>query len=464
MKHSRHERDSESGAAKRSPLRTGIAAALIGLVLVAAGLIAVPRLWPGGASGNAESPTPANQGVLQTVPLQAAPLLRNVSGGPIVKASHGANDFAFRLSAALLEDANTTESFVCSPYSVWLPLAALSGAVQEQYLDALKESLGLDGMTMEELNQAASRMLYDLTNEHGKELHGESAHTPLKIANAIFVDNTVTLKQSFAQTFLDFYRGTSMNVDFDSPDAVDAVNEWVSDNTGGLIPKIVESFDSETVAALANAIYFSDGWQSEFREENTAEDVFHTPGGDVTAQLMLRSGSHEPYYEDERLQATNLGFVNGGGLLVLLPKDDDAAGLLSSMDETYFQEILDGIEGRTGKLLLPRFSAKTGPLSLNDSLKALGVPLFERGSLTGGLLEDPEFPVWMDQVTHSAFIQADEKGVTAAAVTVMGLVGAAMPQPEPFEMICNRPFVFILYGDVYSTLKQILFTGVINTP
>ena len=41
--------------------------------------------------------------------------------------AYGANDFAFKLSAALVKNVND-ESFVCSPYSVWLPLAALVNA------------------------------------------------------------------------------------------------------------------------------------------------------------------------------------------------------------------------------------------------------------------------------------------------------------------------------------------------
>ncbi|MDR3139655.1 MAG: serpin family protein, partial [Treponema sp.] len=42
-------------------------------------------------------------------------------------ASRGANDFAFRLGAALAEQTGP-KNLVCSPLSVWLPLAALVNA------------------------------------------------------------------------------------------------------------------------------------------------------------------------------------------------------------------------------------------------------------------------------------------------------------------------------------------------
>jgi hypothetical protein len=35
---------------------------------------------------------------------------------------------------------------------------------------------------------------------------------------------------------------------------------------------------------------------------------------------------------------------------------------------------------------------------------------------------------------------------------------------ETFEMICNKPFVFVLYGSTYDGGAQVLFTGVVNEP
>jgi len=378
-------------------------------------------------------------------------------------AANGANDFAFRLSAILAQNAGS-ENFVCSPYSVWMPLAALVNATDTPHKADLLTALGAAGISQDDINKATSRMLYDLTKLRDKEY--KEYYNPLKIANAVFVGNKVTLRKEFAQAFMDYYRGTSINVDFSSHDAVDAVNRWASKNTGGLITNLVQQFDPSTVAVIANAIYFSDRWAWEFNSKETKEGVFHAPMGDTKALYMLREGKDQLYYEDEKVQAIPLRFKHDGGMYIILPKNGDAQTLLSSMTNKYFNEIQWDSFLAEGKLLLPRFSIQNDIKGLKEALQLLGVPLFDNESapLTGGLIEE-NIPVWLSDAIQRAVIHVDEKGTTAAAVTVMLGAGSAGPQPNiPFEMICDKPFVFILYERTYDGGNQILFTGMVNKP
>ena len=380
-----------------------------------------------------------------------------------VTAAKGANDFAFRLSAALLKSVGD-ENFVCSPYSAWLPLAALVNATDEAHKPALLSALGASGITAEDMNLASSRMLYDLTKQQSRDY--DNYYNPLKIVNAIFVDQNARLKRDFAQTFADYYRGTAINVDFKSPDAVAAVNQWASNNTDGLITDIIQKFDPDTVAAVANAVYFYDGWHWEFDARYTKGDTFHAPGGDTTAMFMVREGDEQPYYEDENVQAMPLYFKAGGGMLIILPKSGTATELLGSMTSEYLEKIQSDRELLTGKLLLPRFKIESGVMNLKDALTALGVPLFDEDAapLTGGLVER-NTPVWLSAAVQKAFIEVDEKGTTAAAVTILPAVDGLMPEPtEPFEMICDKPFAFILFERTSDAGDQILFTGVVNKP
>jgi serpin B len=350
-----------------------------------------------------------------------------------------------------------------------MPLAALVNATGEEFRPALLDALGASGLNPGDINWAASRMLYDLTNEKlrkNQDLPESPAESPIQIANAIFVDNNYTLRMEFAQLFMDFFRGEMMYVDFRSPDTVAAVNQWASDKTNGLIKKVVREFDPDTAAAIANAIYFSDNWTSQFNPSKTEQDIFYSPAGESTAYFMQLEKFDFSYFEDELTQAVSLGFSTGGGMSILLPKDGDATGLLSSMTSEYFERIQSDFIFARGKLSLPRFHIENNLDDLKGALTKLGVPLFDVVSapLTGGLIEE-EVPLWISEAVQVAMIEIDEEGATAAAVTIMVVPPGGLPPPETtFEMICNRPFVFILHGRTNDGGRQVLFTGVVNQP
>ena len=371
--------------------------------------------------------------------------------------ARGVNEFAFRLSAILSSNLEN-ENLVLSPFSVWVPLAALVNATDEQHKPALLEALSASGISAADINRAASRMMYDLTD-------GESNESPLKIANAIFVDYNVTLRTDFAQMFMDYFRGTMMNLDFMSQAAIDAVNEWAYDNTDGMITDLVDEFDGETIAAIGNAIFFKDSWSREFDPEDTKEDIFYSPLGEQTVDFMQRNGRGQIYYEDDYVQAIHLSYVEGGGMYIILPRDGNATEMLSSMTIEGFENISQNTYLATGQLALPRFTIESSIDSLTDALITLGVPLF--GPLSAplnGLVYESFDLIFLGNSIQKAKIVVDEEGTTAAAATIFDVEVESIPDPEPtFEMIVDSPFVFVLVENTTDGGKQVLFTGVVNT-
>ncbi|MCL2388428.1 MAG: hypothetical protein FWC89_12915 [Defluviitaleaceae bacterium] len=378
----------------------------------------------------------------------------------------GANDFAFALGSALLEDVGT-DNFIVSPYSVWLPLAALINAAHEDYRPALIEILAAEGLDVATINQATSRMLFDLTNERSRLAAGEDWYgSPLQIANAVLVNNRYTINTEFAQTFADYFRGEAIAMDFASPNAVVAINQWASDNTNGRITNVLEEIDPNTAVAIANAIYFTGSWINEFNPDNTSREIFHSPTGDVYAYFMRRNFHDIMYFEDERMQSLAMHFYTGGTLRILLPHDGDAVGLLSDMTAEQFEAIGPNSVRGSGRLVLPRFSIES-KLNLVDALTALGLgALFcETTAPLTNLIYHP-YPCFLSNAVQVATIEVDEEGATAAAVTIIEAVALSYnPDPIiPFEMICDRPFAFVLSRHLSGGGQQILFTGVVNQP
>ncbi len=63
---------------------------------------------------------------------------------------------------------------------------------------------------------------------------------------------------------------------------------------------------------------------------------------------------------------------------------------------------------------------------------------------------------WIDKVKQKAFVQVDEKGTEAAAVTLVVFVTSLPP-----SLVCNRPFLVVIHEDVSGA---ILFIGKIAEP
>ena len=72
-----------------------------------------------------------------------------------------------------------------------------------------------------------------------------------------------------------YYAATSEVLDFSSANAVNTINNWVSNETNGLIPQLYEYLIDGTQFVLADAFYFKCPWYKKFDVKNTKVDKFY---------------------------------------------------------------------------------------------------------------------------------------------------------------------------------------------
>lgn len=143
----------------------------------------------------------------------------------------GLNDFSFstfRSMAAI----NPSASNVYSPVSVAAVLAMLNDGAAGQTRNELLQALGFGQVGTMVLNEYFQKIL--------SAAPSADETVTLRLANAIFIDKGSSLKQAFADDMVHYYQAETASLDFTSPESVDFVNEWCSNQTEGLIPHFIE--------------------------------------------------------------------------------------------------------------------------------------------------------------------------------------------------------------------------------
>ena len=109
-------------------------------------------------------------------------------------------------------------------------------------------------------------------------------------------------------------------------------------------------------------------------------------------------------------------------------------------------------------MALPRFKVEYG-VELKEPLKALGMrAAFGKADFSG--ISDRG--LFVSAVRQKAFVEVNEEGTEAAAVTMMTQsLGIEMNPPKPFQMIVERPFLFLIED---QQTRTILFMGVVYDP
>jgi serine protease inhibitor len=114
---------------------------------------------------------------------------------------------------------------------------------------------------------------------------------------------------------------------------------------------------------------------------------------------------------------------------------------------------------------LPRFKLEY-EADLNTALTTLGMQItFDQGRADfTDICASSSIPnIYIDRVKHKTFVEVNEEGTEAAAVTSIGVMaaGLAFPTPPPFSMIVDRPFFCAIRE---NKTGAVLFMGSIVDP
>jgi serpin B len=354
----------------------------------------------------------------------------------------------------LIKEISKSESgknIIISPLNVSTAFGmALNGAVGNTY-EQMKFTLGLEVSNQNEVNES-----YKSLNEL---LTGIDNKVAFSSANSIWYRTGFLVESPFIDVNKKYFNAEVNELDFSDPAAPGIINDWVKRSTNSKIEKIIEQIDRAMVMYLINAIYFKGTWKYQFDKNFTRDDLFYvSPDLTVTCKMMTQKNNFS-YYSTANYKAVELPYGDGSyNMMVLLPHERIAVdNLLLSLTPEEFSSIKNNFTERELTLFLPKFKLEY-ERKLNDDLINLGMndafnpdkADFTKINKNGG--------IFISEVKHKTFVDVNEEGTEAAAVTSIGI---GLTSVNDKQIRIDRPFLFIIYEKNTNT---ILFIGKIINP
>jgi serpin B len=361
--------------------------------------------------------------------------------------------FAFKLLKQLAKDQPGTNIFI-SPYSASTVLQMACNGAGGQTKTEMQQVLGTTGMTAEAVNAA--------NKDCDRAINSLGTNVVLTTANAMWCRKGTLFKPTFLTCNQQYFGAIVDALDFDDPRSVGVINAWASEKTHGRINRIADGLiNSETELLLANAVYFKGKWEDPFEVKNTKDRAFHLRAGRQKMMPMMEQARKFAYRRGSGYQAVRLPYEGCAlAMYVFLPdagsSPDKLIGIMSG--DTWLRVTKPGFTDREGTVVLPKFKVEYG-VELKEPLKALGMrAAFGKADFSG----IADRGLFISAVRQRAFVEVNEEGTEAAAVTMMDIESSGpSTAPKPFQMIVDRPFLFLIEDQATRT---ILFMGVVYDP
>lgn len=347
-----------------------------------------------------------------------------------------------------------------SPAGIGIALSMLKDGAEGKTAQQMDDMLRLNGMPPEVLAES-QMILSDL-------LRGSDPAVKMDIANSLWSRQDFEMNKDYVERMEKSYGAQVQAIDFTSDQAVSTINQWASDHTAGKIPEVVEApLSPDLVLLLMNAMYFKGDWSEPFKKAQTEDLPFYPEGSEEVKVATMRQSGEYAYLDGEGFEAVRLpyGETENFGMILALPDEKSSLDEFKQKQLPNFNAWSQELSDNDGSIELPRFKLKD-KLTLNATLSALGMTdaFSNKKAELGGLAANGAEPgdLFVSFVTHDTFIEVNEEGTEAAAVTVVGVEATSAPAPqEPFDLKLNRPFFFAITD---RTTGAIVFMGEVGNP
>jgi len=281
----------------------------------------------------------------------------------------------------------------------------------------------------------------------------------LNMANKLVLSSNDHVRDEYKSIIVNKFKATVDEYDFsrDAARAVQEINQWVSDETRGMIDRVLDDLHPMTKLVILNAIYFKGAWKVPFEKEATHQDTFFGSVENQVDFMTKKDDIRALKYDDNKFTALELPYVGNASMVIFLPDERNGIEqLVQSLTSSEIERVINDLSQTAAvesDLYLPKFKVET-EYDLKSILVELGVShVFSpfNADLTGITSQGG---LHVSKAIHKAVVDVDEEGTKAAAVTAIVMESFSI-RFDPLYRV-DRPFLFFIRDNV-SGIN--LFTG-----
>ncbi len=361
----------------------------------------------------------------------------------------GINDFAFLLFKKVNVEKQEKNVFI-SPMSVSVALAMTMNGARGKTFEAMQNTLSFQNLSILEINNSLREIIPMLLNA--------DKNVKFEVGNSVWARQGVEFVDDFLNVLKIYYNAKYDVLDFNNPESKNIINKWVEEQTKGKIKEIIRHIPDYAVMYILNALYFKGNWKYTFDKNKTRDGDFAITNTNlVKAKFMMQTRDFHCFFNDE-YSALRLPYGKGNfSMLIILPNiETNINNFISKFDRAKWENCLKNLkEVKNVLVYMPKFKDEF-EMDLKDILAALGMEIaFTDFADFSGLCKT--LRCMITDVKHKTFVQVDEEGTEAAAVTSVE-IGYTSLKPEFY---LTRPFVYVIYE---QNTGAILFMGKLYNP
>ncbi|XP_047267672.1 serpin-ZX-like [Capsicum annuum] len=246
-------------------------------------------------------------------------------------------------------------------------------------------------------------------------------------------------------------------------EVVKDVNTWAESASRGLIKDILkpDHIREETKVLLANALYFKGTWK--FDEKYTKDRDFYLLNGDkISGSFRGYQFVKIPYDIGKEVDSKEFS------MFIFLPNEQNRLpSLLEKVnsDPKFFTKKFRLRYESLDEFYIPKFKfTYTAMKQIVRTVKKMGLTLpFDDECTEITEIVDPDGQsFYINGIIQKAFIEVNEKGTEAAAVTVLSDDDTCCMYESPGpRFVADHPFLFMVREEVS---RLVLFTGAVLNP